>query len=371
MIITCSQDDLVSALSIAEKALPSKPVMPILNGILITTENENIRLRSTDTEISIDTMLNGNILEKGAAVLNGRLFIDIARSLPKDQVTLTISDNYEVIIKCGSSEISLKGMSAENFPQLPVMSDGISFNIDSSKFREMIRQTLFSVAPPESLREILTGELLKFENEKLILVSVDGYRISIRQEDIDFAPDRHIEAVIPGKALTELMRILPYSEEILNIKIDDKRIAFNMGDTVMTAQMLTGKFINYEDILMPELSETKTEVIVDRDAMLKAIERAMLVAKEGKSWLIKLSISENGMIITSNADIGKAHEEVAVDLQGAPIEIAFNGRYLSDPLKVIDDEQIRLRFNTNISPCIIEPVEGDKFLYLVLPVRIG
>ncbi|MBZ4666667.1 MAG: polymerase beta subunit [Mahella sp.] len=371
MIITCEKDDLVNALSIAEKALPSKNIIPVLNSIIIETVDDIIHLKSTDTEISIDTVLNGNIINQGSVALNGRLFIDIARSLPKEQVTINVDDHNEVSIKCGLSEISIKGMGTDDFPQLPVISDGTNFNISSVIFRDMIRQTAFSIAPPDDNREMLTGELLKFENDKIMLVSVDGYRISIRYEDIDEIPDRQFEAVIPGKALMELMRILPSAQENLNIKIDDKRAAFSINGTVMTAQLLSSKFINYEDILMPELSETKTTITVSRADLLSATERAMLVAKEGKSSLIKLSISERGMVLTSNADIGKVHEDIPIDIDGSAIEIAFNGRYLTDPLKVIDDEQVLMKFNSDVSPCIIEPVEGKSFLYLILPVRMG
>jgi DNA polymerase-3 subunit beta len=371
MIITCEKDDLVNALSIAEKALPSKNIIPVLNNIVIETVDGAIHLKSTDTEISIDTVLNGNIIDQGSVALNGRLFIDIARSLPKEQVTIKVDDHNEASIKCGLSEISIKGMGTGDFPQLPVISNGMSFNISSTIFRDMIRQTAFSIAPPDDNREVLTGELLKFENDEIMLVSVDGYRISIRYEEISEIPDRQFEAVIPGKALMELMRILPLTQENLNIKIDDKRAAFNINSTVMTAQLLNSKFINYEDILLPELSETKTTITVNRADLLSAAERAMLVAKEKKSSLIKLSISEHGMVLTSNADIGKVHEDIPIDINGSAIEIAFNGRYLTDPLKVIDDEQVLMKFNSDVSPCIIEPVDGKSFLYLILPVRMG
>lgn len=369
MIISSTKEDLVNALNIVEKALPTKAVIPILSGIMIDARNNTIHLKATDTSIGIDTELKGNVIAEGAVVLNGRLFFEVARSLPKDQVILEVDEHYEASIKCGSSEISIKGMPANDFPPLPYVSDGVELNITSGTFRDMIRQTVFSVAVDES-KGILMGELLKFDGNQLTLVAIDGYRISIRYEQLADGPNQAVEAVIPGRSLTELMRILPASDEILNMRIDDKHAMFSINGIIVITQLLDGRFMNYEDIINSEASEAKTIVRVNTNDLLSSIDRAMLVAKEGNISFIRLNISKDGMIITSNADIGKAHEEVPIDLEGSSVEIAFNGKYLSDPLKIIDDQQLMMRFNTDISPCIIEPVNGNKFLYLILPVRM-
>jgi len=267
------------------------------------------------------------------------------------------------------SEITLRGLPVEDFPPAQAVGDNVSFTVNSNLLRNMIRQTIFSVSTGMG-REILTGELFKWEDDRLTVTSLDGYRISKRQERIGQVTDRAVEAVIPGEALDELARVLP-DDAAVSVKIGERYAAFTAGNTVLTTQLLSGQFFDCNSVINSSLKKVETTVVTKKDDLAGAIRRALLIVKEEKVSVVRFSISDQKMIITAQTGTGKITDEIGITMKGQPLDIAFNGNFLDDCLSVIQDEQVTLKFGGSVDPCIIQPAtNSDSSLYLVLPVRL-
>ncbi len=239
--------------------------------------------------------------------------------------------------------------------------------ISQNVLREMIHQTIFSIAI-EEIRPILTGELFEIKNNCLNIVSVDGYRVSIRQKELEQDFD-DISVVIPGKTLSEIQKILSSDEESeVAIYFTDKHILFEMNSSIIVSRLLEGDFPKYDQIFS---SDYETLIKIERKPMLQSIERAALIARESKKSPIKFQITSSTLIISSNTDLGKVHEEMDIQREGNELEIAFNPRYLIDALKVIEDDEVQLTFTTSLNPCIIKDQVNEQYKYLVLPIRLN
>ncbi len=365
--IICSQKLLANAVATVQKGVSSKTAMPILKGILVETTEDKIKLVGNDLELGIETYINGEIITEGSIVIDSKLFGDIIRKLPDSFVQIESDVDNNIYIKCEHSDFKIKGYSAEEYPKLPEVDENRFYELPTDLFKSMIKQTVFAISQDET-KPILMGELLEIENNHMSLVAIDGYRLAIRSGEIEnFIGNNKV--IIPGKALNEINRILS-SEEDNNFKIafTDKHGLFLIKNTKIITRLLEGEFINYKQIIPREYN---LSVKVDTKKLLNSIERASLLAKEGKNNLVKLSIRDDNMIITSNSEIGNVHEEIPIVLEGEDLDIAFNSRYFIEALKIIDSEEIYLEFTTNVSPCIVKPGDGSSYIYLLLPVRIS
>jgi len=229
----------------------------------------------------------------------------------------------------------------------------------------MIKQTIFATAQDET-RPILTGALLEISEGKASLVAIDGYRLAVKNVAINSVND--IKVVIPGKTLNEISKILDDDDSDVKITFTSSHIIFNLGNTVIISRLLEGQFLNYKDIIR---NEYKSKVKIKTKDMQASIERASLLAREGRNNLVKFTVSDDNLIITSNSEIGNVYEEIPIELEGNDITIAFNSKYLLDGIKVIDSEEVIMNFVSNVNPCIIKPVEDNSYTYLILPVRLA
>lgn len=363
MRFSCDKSVLQEAIDTVQKACSTRTTYPILEGILIDANDKQIKLVATDLDLSIETFINADIEENGTIVVNSRLFGEFIRKLPNDKVTIEAKDN-NVNITCQKSEFVLVGNNAEEFPKLPVINENSMYEISQDTLRNMIKQTIFAVAPDET-RPVLTGILFEVKNNVLSFVALDGYRMALRTYDIGNAAD--ISAVIPGKTLNEISKILEPSEDKVKITFTPNHILFNLNQTKIISRLLDGDFINYRQIIPDEY---RLKIKVKTVDILNSIERASLLAREGKTNLVKFEISNGKLIITSNSQMGKVCEELNVEHDGDEIKIAFNSKYFLDALRIIDSEEIYLEFSTNVSPCLIKKVNAADYTYLVLPVRL-
>lgn len=363
MWFTCEKELLENAINTVQRAASNKTTYPILEGILIKAKDDKVILTATDLDLGIETYINANINKNGAIVLNSRLLAELIRKLPNDMISIKMEEN-NVLIKCQKSEFTLIGNNPEEFPSLPSINENIMYELSQDLLKNMIRQTIFAIAPDET-RPILTGILFEIKDGILNFVALDGYRLALKSESI--GSYENISAVIPGKTLSEISKILEPTDDTVKITFTPNHILFNLENTKIISRLLDGEFINYRQIVPDEY---KLRVKVKTDELLDSIERASLLAREGKTNLIKFDISENKMIITSNSQIGKVYEEVDVELEGDEIKIAFNSKYFLDVLRVIDAEEIYLEFTTNVSPCVIKKSDSNNYIYLVLPVRL-
>lgn len=365
MHFSCNVADMVSGLSVVTRALAVRSPMQVLEGVLLETRDEGLRLTCTDLGLGIETLIPAKIEEPGCAVLPGRLFHEMVRKLPGEEMQVKISDSFSATIRYQQSRTTLAGMNPGDYPELAQVEDGSTLTLPQNTLRDMIQKTCFSIATDET-RPILTGCLMEIDETEIRLVALDGFRLALRRirHEQTLTPT---QAVIPGKVLGELAKVLGDTDEPVSLQIGKTHLSADMGQTRVVTRLLEGEFIRYQQILP---TEWQTRIRVRRDDLDHAIDRASLIAREGKNNLVRFDVAEHTLTLTSNAELGEVYEQMEILTEGKDIEIAFNVRYVSDVLRVLEDEYISLRFNTNVSPCVLCPPEGESYLYLVLPVRV-
>lgn len=367
MHIYCRQDLLLNSINIVLKACSTKTTMPILECILLTATNNKLILVGNNLELGIESTIDADVLSEGCIALEAKIFSEIIRRMPGEVIEISTDENYMTNIVSEKSKFQISGQSGQDFPALPNVDKVNACTINQIDLKEMIRQTIFSVAQDET-RPILTGEMLQIKNNNLNMVAVDGYRISYRKMELSNEND-DIEVVIPGRTLGEINKILSSEEnQKVNIYFSDKHVLFDLGDSKVVSRLLEGDFLRYEQVFS---SDYETKILVDRKNFLMSIERAALISREGKKNPIRVEIDGDKMIITSNAELGTSREELDVILEGKEIVIAFNPKYLIDALRVIEDNNVYIQFISALTPCIINPEEGDQYKYLILPIRVN
>lgn len=367
MKLKCNKIDLLNGVNTVLKAVSSKSTLPILQCILLQAANNELKLVGNDLELGIESKINATIIENGSIALEAKIFSEIVRKLPDNEVTIMVDENNLTNIKCEKSKFNISGSPGNEFIQLPQIEKLNSFKINQSIFKEMIRQTIFSIAI-EEIRPILTGELLEVKDQKFNVVSVDGYRVSIREFNLEDNVE-NFKLVVPGKTLNEINKILSGEEDnLINIFYTDKHILFEIENSIIVSRLLDGDFPKYNNMFSKDY---EIKIIIDRKELIASLERAALITRESKKNPIKIDIIDQKMIITSNTEIGNVYEELEVEKQGKNIEIAFNPKYLIDALKVIDDDFVEILFTNSLSPCIIRKIDGNDYKYLILPIRLN
>ncbi len=367
MKIVFSQKKLIDSINIVQRAISTRTTLPILQGILISTERDVVKIVATDLQLGIETYIDAEIIEQGSVVVvPAKIFSDIIRRLPDGDVEVTVDERNKIEIKTFNSIINLQGLDAKEFPELEVIEEKNPIEIEEGLFKDMIQRSIFSVSVDET-RPIYTGALFEQDRDNITIACLDGYRLAVRTGKTE-PNEQRTEVVIPGKTLDEVSKIIGNSDKKLSILIGEKHVMFDLGYTRIISRLLEGDFLNYRQII-PE--EYGIRVKVDTHLLKSSIERASLIAREGENHLIKFSIKEDKMVIRSNSEIGNIFEEVPILLEGNELDIAFNGRYFLDILRAIEDDEICLDFTTNVNPCVIRPLEADKsYTYLLLPVRV-
>ena len=371
MKVICGKNALVESINIASRAVSSKVAMPILECCLLTAEaGVGLKLTANDGEMAIETKpIEAEVVEGGAVALDAGVFFDIVRRLPGKSVEISCDDKNLTVIRSDKSEFKILGMDGSDFPEMPVVLEevGGGFTLPSVGLKNMIRQTIFSVSQDTS-KPVLCGELLEIVDGTVRLVSVDGFRISLRKSDFEAGVTTGARVVIPGKALSEISKILPTDgDATVSFFTQDNHILFEMGNCVVVSRLLEGEFINYENMLV---KEAETTIVVNRAEFLESIERAALISRDTKKSPVKLKLEEGQIVITSNTEMGTSYEEVHAEQDGPGLEIAFNPRYITDVLKVLECERIVMEFTSALSPCIIKVEDSDDYKYLVLPLRL-
>lgn len=365
MKINISQEELSKCVNIVQKGITNKTTLPILSGILLEAYNGKLNLTGTDLEIGIKVSVDCEVIDEGEIVISSKIFGDIIRKLPNLPIIIESKQNNNIDIRCGNSRFSLIGQPALEYPDLPKIDNEVNFKIPKDLLKTMIRQTIFATAQDET-RPILTGCLLEVNHNKAALVALDGYRLTLKNINVDC--DSDIKVVIPGKTLNDLYKILDDEDSLVTVSVAKSHIIFDLDNSIIVSRLLEGQFLNYKDIIR---NEYKSKVKVKTKDIRESIERASLLAREGKNNLIKLDITDENMIITSNSEIGNVHEEIPIELEGNDIKIAFNSKYILEGIRVIDTEEIMMHFISNVNPCIINPYGDNTYTYLVLPVRLA
>ena len=365
MKFTCMKSALQAAVNIASRAASSKSPIPALEGILLEAGPAGLKLTGYDLKKGIYTTIEADVAQPGSIVLGAKIFGDIVRSLPEGVVTVKV-DGLNVSITCENSDFKIVGIDFNDYPELPSIDHHSGISLPQSILGEMIRQTIFAVSDNEA-RPVYTGEMFEIEGGSLTLVAVDGYRLALRREKIDKEMESY-SFIVPGNALSDLEKLCGDNDEDVTIALGSKHISFTIGRTVIISRRLEGDFLNYRKTV-----PTTFNVVVraDRHDLQRTVERVSLIIDDKIKNPIRCTIGENEIRIVCSTSIGKAEDVCPVSGDGKGLEIGFNNRYILDALKAAPSEEVDVCLNTGSSPCIINPADGsDKFLYMVLPVRL-
>ena len=363
MRIVCQKGELQRSVNIVSKAVAAKSPVNTLEGILISTENKDIVLYGSDDTLSIKNSTKAVIIEEGSILLTARLLSEILAKFDDCELTMYTEEN-NVIMECGHSRTTLCCMDADQYPAFPQYDKTNGILMFAEKMVSMIDQTVFATSVSED-KPILTGILVEIESKFTRMVALDGYRLAIREENIESTIE-HKEVIVPAKSMREVARILPVDESDVRVYFGERMMSIVCGDTEINTRVLQGDYIKYKNIIPADFI---TRVIVDRLELYNSLDRASIMARQTKTNVVNLNIDGDTLTITSNSEVGKAREELDIGLTGKNLDISFNSRYLLEVLKEIEDEEIVFDLNTAISPCVIRPVSGNSYLYMVLPVK--
>lgn len=366
MKITCSKNELLKGVNIVSKAVPTRTTMAILECILIDASTNEIKLTANDMEIGIETIIEGTIEERGIIALDAKIFSEIVRKLPDNEVTIVTDASFKTIITCEKAKFNIIGKSGEDFSYIPVIPRNEPVVISQFTLKEVIRQTIFSIADNEN-NKLMTGELFEINGNRLKVVSLDGHRISIRNIELKESYD-HKKVVVPGKTLMEISKIVPGStEDNVNIFITDNHIIFEFERTTVVSRLIEGEYFKIDQMLS---SDYETKIVINKRELLDCIDRATLLVKEGDKKPIIMDVTEGNMELKINSFVGSMNEDIEITKEGRDIMIGFNPKFFIDALRVIDEEEITLYMVNPKAPCFIRD-EEEKFIYLILPVNFN
>ena len=364
MKLICSKSNLVNGVQTVSKAVPNKTTMSILECILIDANNGIIKLTANDMELGIETVIEGEIVEKGMIALDAKIFLDIVRKLPDSDITIETDANLKTTITCEKSKFNIIGKSGEDFSYLPNIERNDSVIVSQFTLKEVVRQTIFSIADNDN-NKLMTGELFDINGSTLKVVSLDGHRISIRKIELkdSYEPKK---VVVPGKTLNEISKILPGdADKDVNIFFTQKHILFEFDNTVVVSRLIEGEYFKIEQMLS---SDYETKVKINKKEFLSCIDRATLLVKEGDKKPIIINITDDSMELKINSIVGSMNEDIDIEKSGKDIMIGFNPKFLIDALRVIDDEEIEIYLVNPKAPCFIKNAE-ESYIYLILPVN--
>lgn len=366
MKIVCNKSDLVSGVSIVSKAVSNKTTLPILECILMEASAGTITLTANDMELGIETNIEGNILEQGKIALDAKLFFEIVRKLPDNDVTIEIDSDYKATITCEKACFHIVGQEGSEFPYLPEIEKEKSITLSQFTLKEVIRQTIFSISDNEN-NKLMTGELFEVEDKKLNVVSLDGHRISIRNIELKESYDS-FKVVVPGKTLQEITKIISGdAEKDVIIYVTNKHILFEFDQTRVVSRLLEGEYYKISQMLS---SDYETKITINKKEFLDCIDRASLLIRESDKKPIVINITDNSLELSISSFFGSMEENILIQKEGRDILIGFNPKFLMDVLRVIDDEEINIYLVNPKAPCFIKD-DSESYIYLILPVNFN
>ena len=366
MKLICSKASLLKGVSIVSKAVPSRTTMPILNCILIDASANEIKLTANDMELGIETVIEGEIVERGIIALDAKFFSEIVRKLPDNDVVIESDDTFQTTITCEKAKFNIVGKSGEDFSYLPYIEKNESISISQFTLKDVVRQTIFSIADNDT-NKLMTGELFEINENRLRVVSLDGHRISIRNIELkeSYSP---LKVVVPGKTLQEISKILTgEAEDMVDIFFADNHILFEFDETKVVSRLIEGEYFHIDQMLS---SDYDTKVKINKREFLNCIDRATLLIREGDKKPIILNIQDGSLQLKINSFVGSMNEEIEIEKEGKDLLIGFNPKFFIDALRVIDDEEVTLYMVNPTAPCFIKDDAGT-YVYLILPVNFN
>ena len=364
MRFSIDQKELLKSLSIVQKGVSSKTTLPVLKGIYVEAVDQYLKLVGTDLDIGIEHFTSAEIEEEGVFVADARLLLNIVRKMPARPIQFKMTEHRQLTITCDHIVYTLHLLEREEFPELPVVNPETSFQLPQDLMQKMIHQTLFCASQDDSKPSLL-GLRCEIAGGELMMVGVDGFRLALRRCQV--ASDIETAFTVPVKTMAELVQILEENEKPLQISLSDKQVTFAVENTTLISRRIDKPFIQFRDILP---TQHETVIKIPKNTLFSSVDRASLLVSEGKSSLIKWVIRDGELSLTARTQLGQVHESLTVEQEGSNKEIAFNARYFLEALRVIENEEVFVKLNQMNNPGIIEPIEGNEWLYLILPVRM-
>jgi DNA polymerase-3 subunit beta len=376
MKVSVLQENLAHGLSIVSRAVSPRSTLPVLANVLVATDEGRLRLSATNLELGITCWIGAKIQEEGSTTAPARTFNELVSTLTGEQVDMELNVRTQTLnVRSGASNTDLKCIDSQEFPPMPTpdLSNGIQLNV--ADLREMIQQVAFA-ASTDDARPILTGVLVTVEGNRITLASADGFRLSVRRAELSSDVSRPISAVIPARALSELARISTDGDQSITMSLPPGRgqVIFRMKDAELVSQLIEGTFPDYEQII-PRGHQTRT--VLSTSAFLKACKQAEIFAREG-SHIARVNITPGGELQPGTVEISGHSEEtgfsqttVDASIEGQPLLIAFNVRFLREVLDVINTPDVAMETTVDTAPGVIRPVGDENFLHVIMPMHLG
>ena len=323
-----------------------------------------LSLTGYDLELGISTSMEAKILEEGEIVLSAKLLSDMIRRMPGENISISTDEKLLTLIQSGATEYTILGMSSADFPELPTLTDTETLSIGQGTLKSMIGQTLFAIATTDS-KPVHTGSMFDVTPEGVTLVSVDGYRLAMRREPIKTSME--LRFIVPGKTLSEISKLLGEDEVPVDMQVSRKHIIFQIEGYSVVSRLLEGEFLDYQAAI-PQNSSTTVEI--DTRSFMDSIERTSLLISDRLRSPLRIRFDSQQIKISCSTALGKAYDEISGTVTGPEVEMGFNNKYILDALRAAGCEKVRLEIGGPLSPMKVVPMEGDSFLFLVLPVRL-
>lgn len=366
MHIICDKSKLIEGMNIVMKAIPGKTTMMILECVVIEVKDNQIKLIANDLQLGIETLIDGEIKQEGSVAVGAKVFFEIIRKLPSDNVSITVDKDYHMNISCGKAKFNIMTKATDEFPYLPNIVKDKNVNISQFTLKDIIRQTVFSISDNENAK-VMTGELFEIHDSELKVVSLDGHRISIRKVKLNQSYD-DVSVIIPGKTLIEISKIINGGmDDEVSIFFTDKHVLFEFEDTIVLSRLIEGEYYKIDKMLS---TDYETKVTVNKREMLECIDRSTLLLKESDKKPVIIDVQDDYMKFAMNSAIGSMDEDIDASKEGKDILIGFNPRFLMDALRVIDEDEITMYMINPKAPCFIRDQE-ETYIYLILPVNFN
>ena len=368
MEFNCNRDDLIQAINSAQKAVSSKSTVSLLEGVYLQAKDNWVLLYCTDKEIGIECRIEAEVFEEGSVVINARLFGDVVKNLPEEQVNLALLSEEKMKLTSGDSFFILYLLSSEAFPTFPVIERNSEYKMDQMDLKKMFQQTSFAVSNDE-MRKTLTGILLESDENELTMVAVDGFRVALRKHKRENVTEK-IYVIIPGRTINELIKIIPSNSGELSLYGNENTVVLEFSNCRVFTRIINGEFFNYKYIVPDEYV---TKITVRRKQLLEAVERASLLlnAEQVMKNPVIFQIDDDNVIVKALSDLGNVEEEIKIEMEGECLRVGFNPKYYIEALRAIEDDMITIKFTTTVGQCVIVPVNHQAYTYLILPVKMG
>lgn len=365
MKIKCEKSILCDAAAVVSRAVSSRSPLPTLEGILLRTSDNMIELFGYDLDIGISTKIDAQVDIAGEIVLPAKVLLDIVKKLPGEFITITVGDKCLTEIKSGVSEFTILGMPADEFPEFPSIGEVTDLSVCENLLKTMIEQTIFAISQSDA-KPIHTGSLFEIKDGSFSVVSIDGYRLALRNEKIKY--EKNISFVVPGRALNEVSRVLDESsDDLVGMQISKKHIIFQIGDFQIFSRLLEGDFLDYNSAI-PKSSSIKVKI--NTRELINAVERVSLLISDRIKSPLRVKFVEDEIVLNCSTALGRAVDTIAASIEGGSLEMGFNNRYLLDALRAAQCDEVIMEISGPLAPMKVVPVNSDAFLFLVLPVRL-